>query len=223
MDPPSTPLIGVAPLSLVDPSLVDDASMATVSSVTDHSAPPIGVAPSSLVDPSLVNNASITTVSSATDHSAPLAGVAPLSLVDPSAIPSFVMEVNSAMDHSATSLNNVTHINGDLNAQLPMMSTMVTLSTATSDMSGKEPIPVSNTSIVSHAPLEPSPGPLVVGLGNPAALATGMLIDAAANAPSNTPANPPTDAPTRTSEKGSTGLTKKAGVMRPNPQSKTAR
>lgn len=215
---PSTPLIGVASSSLVDPSLINDASITTVS----QSAPPISVAPLSLVDPSSVNNASITTVSSATDP-APLTGVAPLSLVDPSAIPSFVSEVNNVMDHSTTLLNNVTHINSDPNAQLHMMLMMVTHSTVMGNMNGKEPIPVCNTSMVSHASLEPLLGPLIVGLGNPEALATEMLIDATATALSNTPSNLPTNIPTHTSEKGPTGLAKKARVMQPNPQSKMAR
>jgi hypothetical protein len=118
MDPLSILLIGGAASSLMDPSLVNDKSIATVSSITDHSA-------LSFVDPSLV---SLTTVSSMTDHSVLLTGVAPLSLVDLSAVPSFVTKVNSMVDHSATSLSNITQ-----NAQLSMMLTIVTLS-VTSDM-----------------------------------------------------------------------------------------
>jgi hypothetical protein len=182
MDHPTTPLIGVASSSLADPSLVNNPSITTVS----QSAPPIGVTPLSLVDPSLVNNTSITTVSSATDP-ALLSGVTPLSFTDPLAT-----EVNDVTDHSATSLNNVTHINGDLNAQLHMMLMLMTLSTVTSDMSSKEPIPVCNASMVSHASLkplllEPLLGLLVMGLGNPEASATEMLIDTTATAPSKPP------------------------------------
>ena len=88
--------------------MINDTSITTVI----QSALSIGVALLSLVDRPSVKNASITMVSSAMDP-ATLTGVAPLFLVDPSAISSFVSKVNDVTDHSATSLNNVTHINRD--------------------------------------------------------------------------------------------------------------
>jgi len=197
MDYPATPLLGGVPLSLVEPSAI----------------------------PSFVADESMTTASSMTNHSAtPLIGGAPLPLVDPSAIHPSVTDismtvVNSATDRSATLPINVTHVNGGLNAELPMMSTTVSFSTTMSAMSGEEPVPVHNVSAASLMLSEPSPNPLIMKLNNPAASTTEILVDASADAPSD----PPTSAPVHTSEKGPTGLTKKTGVMRPNPQSKTAR
>jgi hypothetical protein len=69
MDPLSILLIGGAASSLMDPSLVNDKSIAIVSSITDHSALLTGVAPLSLVDLSAVPSF-VTKVNSMVDHSA---------------------------------------------------------------------------------------------------------------------------------------------------------
>jgi hypothetical protein len=155
-------------------------------SLVDHLSPATPFVDPS-VTPSLATNA-LASIGTTADHSStPLIGGAPLSLVDPSAIPSFITDVSIVIDHSATPPINVAHINGDPNAQLPgvmsTLSTAVTISAAMSNMDNEELNPATHTS----------------------------------------PSNVPTNAVGGIAEKGPTGMTKKAGIMRPNSHSKTAR
>ena len=210
--------------------------MAPLENVTlplvDHPAtPPTNAAPSFLDSsaiPSLTTNASIGTT---TDHSTTsLIGGAPLSLVDPSALPSLITDVSMAIDHSTTPPINIAHENGNLNSHLPdtesMLPTAVTISMAMSSMDSEEPVSVHNTSAVSlllperSERSEPLPNSLVMELNNPVASTT-QILNIALNDISAVPSSVPTNA--AIAEKGPTGMTKKAGIMRPNAHSKTAR
>jgi hypothetical protein len=198
------------------PHIADVVPMEDVTlSLVDHPANPLVNVTSSFVDPlvipSLATNESIGTTA---DHSTTsLINGASLSLVDASAIPSLVTDVSMAIDHSAAPLINVAHINDDPNAQLPgTLSTAVTISTAS------EPVSEHNISAVSSLmfPERPEPlsNPLVVELNNPVVATTQMLTDISAVSP---------NVPTNAVIMGPTGTTKKAGIMRPNSHSKTAR